>query len=318
MSQSVFVRCPHCRSPLKLNSAVSRGETVTCPACRVPFEADPSQPAESQPADTGGARRPVVEKHAPVRGRAGQKKPRRWVAPLLIFGGVLIVCGGVLGAAGLLLKNMWDGWSREIATLPDVTVEETVGEPDRRSIDSDGAVVADNRIPSGESAVSATADPVELTFTAPDDDDGLSPLPLADGVYRIGTVSDRPALQAEDLYLYFDVHDAALHDLPPDNGSHFSLTATLFDDVQGTLDVQYDAHLAAADHDGRWTSTQSVELTGAGQWRTVTFDLPEARFANRQQGQADLRVRGHQGLTPVLHNLVLTRSDSGERKPPGN
>jgi hypothetical protein len=237
---------------------------------------------------------------------------------LLIFGGVLIVCGGLLGAAGLVLKNMWDGWSREMATLPDVAVEETVADRDRPSVEGDGAVATDDVIPPGESAGTEAADPLELTFTAPESNDGLSPIPLADGVFRMATLNEKPALQAEDLYLYFDVRDPALHDLPPDGENHFSLTVTLLDNVEGTLDVQYDSHLATADHDGRWTDTRSVQLTGSGQWRTMTLDLPEARFANRQQGRADLRIRGH-GLTPVLHKLVLMGSDSGadaSRLPP--
>ncbi|TWT78362.1 hypothetical protein Pla123a_11530 [Posidoniimonas polymericola] len=106
-----------------------------------------------------------------------------------------------------------------------------------------------------------------------------------------GTVS--PAIRSNDSFLYFGVDDSFLIDEV--DGRDITIEVEYLDLVTGQFSLEYDGvgspHTAAAD----------AVMTGSGNWRTHRFELIDARFANRQEGDADFRVTALDG------NLLIRR-----------
>jgi hypothetical protein len=133
---------------------------------------------------------------------------------------------------------------------------------------------------------------VSVTLLATNHAMGLYQRDLADGRTAVVTVGGREARAAVDnglspaRYIYFWVQDAFHHARP------ISVTVAVdyYDGVTGTLALDYDSTDLSFPFDGAYKRTASVPLTGAGVWRTATFELPDAFFGDRQNGGADLRI----------------------------
>lgn len=116
---------------------------------------------------------------------------------------------------------------------------------------------------------------------------GLAPVPVADGPITVVQQGGRSAWQVEaGRFLYFSVDDA----FHRRNQQLISVTVEYYDQGSGVFEVQYDASDYEAPHCGIFKSTGAISRTSSNTWRTRTWALPQARFANAQNGGADLRV----------------------------
>jgi hypothetical protein len=87
-------------------------------------------------------------------------------------------------------------------------------------------------------------------------------------------------------YMYFN----ADRDFVFAQETKLRVTVEYFD--QGRFDfwLDYDSTDANADMQGRYKQTQQIRLTDSGEWKTATFDLPDAYFGGRQNEGADFRI----------------------------
>jgi hypothetical protein len=88
-------------------------------------------------------------------------------------------------------------------------------------------------------------------------------------------------------YVYLDVAD----DVAFDGEFEAAITVEYFDRGTDTFQVQYDSTAAT----GAFAFAGQVTKTGTDTWKTATFRVPDARFANRQQGKYDLRIEAGVG-----------------------
>ena len=105
-------------------------------------------------------------------------------------------------------------------------------------------------------------------------------------------------------YLYLGLAD----DLARDGYYVASVQVTYLDQGAGSVALQYDSNDCSAPVGGAYKQAGSVDRTGSGTWKTATFELPDARLANRQNGGADLRIAGGSGDASrlVVHSVKLT------------
>jgi hypothetical protein len=131
----------------------------------------------------------------------------------------------------------------------------------------------------------------EVAWRAGVEPSGLRPIPWEDGPFEVRPAGEpalvsRGATGERPTYLYFQVSDWFAFDVDAD----FELELEFDDRGQGTFEVQFDSRDERATLRGAYTGAARLER-GAGEgWRTETVTLSRARFANRQNGLADLRL----------------------------
>jgi len=113
---------------------------------------------------------------------------------------------------------------------------------------------------------------------------GLRPIAWEDGALAHSDAP--PELVARGSCLYFQVADAFAFDVDAD----FELELEFLDRGRAALGVEYDSRDAAATLRGAYTRAPSIERGDTGQWRTARVKLAHARFSNRENGAADLRL----------------------------
>ena len=79
--------------------------------------------------------------------------------------------------------------------------------------------------------------------------------------------------------------------------------------------IQYDSNDCTAPVNGAYANGPSVQRTGTGTWKTATFDLPDARFANRENGGADFRLSAGSS-TLTVHQVTVTIVEDRTQQPP--
>jgi hypothetical protein len=97
-------------------------------------------------------------------------------------------------------------------------------------------------------------------------------------------------------YIYFDVNDAFIK-----GGSHrVQVKVTFLDNFSGNWGLEYDAA------DGNPTKRVTATAAGDGKWKTVTFELPDAAFQNRQISNMDFRLfnDGQHDLTASFVRVI--------------
>lgn len=133
-----------------------------------------------------------------------------------------------------------------------------------------------------------TATPGAVSFTAPGNREGLSPIQVEDGPFTTGERGGKPVLLQEAAdpcrYLYFETSDAfAASFRKPNRAAQVSVT--LYAETPGRLGIHYDAHKS-----GAYRAGSETEIKTAGTWQEVTFELPGALFSHGQNGGADFRL----------------------------
>ena len=92
-------------------------------------------------------------------------------------------------------------------------------------------------------------------------------------------------------YMYFGLDDAIARD-----GFFVArVEVEYLDEGTGSFGLQYDSNNCTATLGGAYTDLPQVQRTNSGQWRTATFDLSDARFANRENGGSDFRLSAGTG-----------------------
>jgi len=139
---------------------------------------------------------------------------------------------------------------------------------------------------------------------------GLRPVPNDDGLVdrlRLGAFTGLTSKEnkvGSRRHLYFDVDDSFCFF----ERRSFAVTVEFLDAGEGTFVLEYDSadrKLAPGERPVRRAG--EVRFTGTGEWRTETFDLPDAAFGNGQKGGADFRLSvDRRGLT-VRAIAVLPR-----------
>lgn len=105
---------------------------------------------------------------------------------------------------------------------------------------------------------------------------------------------------ANILYFYFDVDDKYLFD---NKDQDVYVTVEYFDSGSGTMKLQYDAHSA------EFKDAPEFSYKNTNTWKTHTFKLGDAKFANRNNN-GDFRLHvtgpGALGTNPELHIASVT------------
>ncbi|MCB9882149.1 MAG: DUF5010 domain-containing protein [Planctomycetes bacterium] len=132
-----------------------------------------------------------------------------------------------------------------------------------------------------------------LRYDATSGEHGVRPVVWEDGPYRTETVEGVEVLVTAEhpfgdtQFLYFQIADVCWNDL---KDGAIELHVTYFDDVEGSIAVEYDSRDREATLRGAYRRTESRARAGRSTWREERWTLPHARFANRQNGLADLRL----------------------------
>lgn len=113
-----------------------------------------------------------------------------------------------------------------------------------------------------------------------------------DGLWQIHTIKGQQAVVAipNDVspgrFLYFLVDDSFLFD----GDLTTRITITYLDTGPDSFRVEYDnVDVTQGPVQGAFRSSKPVKLTGTGQWKAATIELPQSRFVNRANG-ADFRL----------------------------
>ncbi len=110
---------------------------------------------------------------------------------------------------------------------------------------------------------------------------------------REGIMSGEKAGGGNPEYINVDVDDNYMYDAPVFTA--VEVNVEYFDDEKGKFNLTYDTHNPEegkfiANNDRFGGSTLIVNLTGTNEWKTHTFYLEDARFANRLSAGTDFRV----------------------------
>jgi hypothetical protein len=104
-------------------------------------------------------------------------------------------------------------------------------------------------------------------------------------------------------YIYFDVADSFLFA----QDAYLRVSVEYFDQGDFTFDLSYDSTDARADAQGRYKLTAlAIHLGNSGQWKTATFELPDAFFGGRQHQGADFRI-GTSDNELFVHTVTVTK-----------
>jgi hypothetical protein len=116
-----------------------------------------------------------------------------------------------------------------------------------------------------------------------------------DGVLQAAAVPDGCA-----NYLYFQVSDAFAFDVEQD----FELVVTRR--AGDAVVLEFDSHDPRGVFRGSYTACRPASVEARGEWTVERYELGRARFANRQNGGADLRL-GLPARRAAVRSLVLRR-----------
>lgn len=110
---------------------------------------------------------------------------------------------------------------------------------------------------------------------------------------REGLMSGEKAGGGNPEYINVDVDDNYMYDAPLFTA--VEVAVEYFDDERGKFNLSYNTHNPEdgkyiANNDRYGGSTLIVNLTGTHEWKTHTFYLEDARFANMLSGGTDFRV----------------------------
>lgn len=146
--------------------------------------------------------------------------------------------------------------------------------------------------------------------------DGLNPIPYESGPFSIVDLDGEQVLRVDKNpvnvgnNLYMGVDDLRIH-----GGPHkVWLVVEYMAPVAGRWTLQYDdATSGAAYHDA-----EAVAVTDdmAGKWQTAMIPMPAAMFQNRQNGDADFRLRGVDNLPMYIRSMEITFTEPVEEPTP--
>ena len=150
----------------------------------------------------------------------------------------------------------------------------------------------------------ASRESVSILLGPVNEADGLTQIDAEDGATapdERGGGRCRSLVDAgfDPRYMYFQVDDGFINA----TSTAVDVTVDYFDEGEFSWWLEYDGV------DLAFTDSDLVRQTDSGEWRTHSFGLPDARFANRQQGEFDFRIAAGSGRTSLcVHRVVVERS----------
>jgi hypothetical protein len=145
---------------------------------------------------------------------------------------------------------------------------------------------------------------------------GLHAANLGDGTWKTTYLAGRQAAYPDlssqpdpSNHIYLNVDDTYILG-QNDNPTQVWVTVEYFDGGNDTWFIQYDS-VGPDEIPYVFKATDTIILQNTNQWKRVTFNLPDAYFANRQQnGLADLRlVIGYDGITNYFGRVWVFKTD---------
>lgn len=140
---------------------------------------------------------------------------------------------------------------------------------------------------------------------------GIEPVTAEDGAFDKVTTEDGVVLQMNSQYLYFAVDDSfyfcgreplsvevEFFSIPAGTGQSPS-------DGAGTIGLEFDSWKMGAKFWGMYKQTETIPVNRKIGWRTIRFDLKEARLANNQNQMADFRIVAPKGFR--IKKVTLSR-----------
>ena len=167
-------------------------------------------------------------------------------------------------------------------------------------------------------AASAQQRSASIVLGDPNEEHGLVQSDEGDGRTTPVTVagqSARATAPGDDpswgRYMYFRLDDSVAND-----GYYVARVEVEYLD-EGTqgFSIQYDSNDCTAPVNGAYANGPGVQRTGTGTWKKATFDLPDARFANRENGGADFRLSAGSS-TLTVHQVTVTIVEDRTPQPP--
>jgi hypothetical protein len=127
------------------------------------------------------------------------------------------------------------------------------------------------------------------------------PMQTGDGAYVTNYNASGTQKQiAAGTYMYFAVNDNWIYQGNQGLDSTVNVDVTYLDSGTGTFWLQYDSTSGA--YTGKpWT------MTNTGGWRTATFAITDAYFADRENNGADFRLFAANGAALVISNVDVRK-----------
>ncbi len=101
----------------------------------------------------------------------------------------------------------------------------------------------------------------------------------------------------QNTFIYFHVHDGFAAANQPDTS--LSVRLRVFDKKPGSVLIQFNSVSSS------YANSAARKLSGDGNWKTLEFILPHARFDNSQHDGADLRVTGKDNAEVYIEQLTI-------------
>ncbi len=138
-------------------------------------------------------------------------------------------------------------------------------------------------------ALGPFSEAAEISFAAPDLSDGLFLAKVADGPFEFAKTDGQDVIRQSRSeavrYLYYRVGDGFGRSPEWGAGMDLVVTVTLLDTSGGRIGVQYDTL-----ENSHQLAGASIDLTGTGEWRDISFPLSNARFDHGQNAAASFRL----------------------------
>jgi GxGYxYP putative glycoside hydrolase C-terminal domain/GxGYxY sequence motif in domain of unknown function N-terminal/NPCBM-associated, NEW3 domain of alpha-galactosidase len=153
---------------------------------------------------------------------------------------------------------------------------------------------------------------VDVVLAAQNQSLGLEQIDLQDGQTEADTLAGRECrrplfTQWESSYFYLRVDDTFLFDAR--DTSPF-VTVEYFDLPDVAFEIHYDSNNPDGGVEGAYTDGGSMQSAGTNTWVVHTFELADVRFANRQNGGADLRIATSDDLAIARVTVSRTAPDA--------
>lgn len=128
---------------------------------------------------------------------------------------------------------------------------------------------------------------------------------------RVNAAEDQPPYPHN---IYFQVDDSVAY-----NGSYVAqVSVEYYDQGSNQFMLQYDSTDCSVPLSGAYKSAGTVTKTNTGTWKTATFTLPDAHFANRENNSADFRLGMGSASTDqlIVHQVTVTFTQDNTPVPP--
>ena len=121
---------------------------------------------------------------------------------------------------------------------------------------------------------------------------------MPDGVVYNSVIGGSPCTQTAQGaidYMYFSIADPFLYNTT----EPVRITLSYWDAGFTTLIFQYDSHDPKAVLDGAYKDYSPITCGKSNQWKTISFELTDAVFMNRENGGSDFRICAINGSAAV-------------------